>query len=65
VLAFIVSGELRAINLATLTHNRPRYVIDIADIEAFEKSRLVVPDGGESTTRKLRQRTSRNVKQFF
>jgi hypothetical protein len=65
ILAFVRSGELRATNLALHTSARPRYAIDIADIEAFEAARAVVPDGGESATRRLRRRAASNVKEFF
>jgi hypothetical protein len=65
VIGFIRRGELRAINLATHRHNRPRYIIDLADIEAFELSRQVVPDGSASTTRRLRRRAVEPVKEFF
>jgi len=65
IFAFIRSGELRAINLASRTATRPRYSIDKTDIDAFEKSRQVVPDGGESTTKRLRRRASGNVREFF
>jgi hypothetical protein len=41
--AFIRAGELRAINLATRLSGRPRYVIDRADVAAFEKAREVAP----------------------
>lgn len=44
ILAFIRSGELRAINAATLGRNqRPRYLIDIVDLEDFERRRTVAP----------------------
>jgi hypothetical protein len=65
VLHFIRTGELRAINLAASRTNRPRYVIDRDDLERFERGRQVIPDGGESTTRKLRRRAAGNVKEFF
>jgi hypothetical protein len=65
VINLIRRGELRAINLATDPHSRPRYMIDLADVAAFEQSRQVVPDGGESTTRKLRRRAQGDVKKFF
>jgi hypothetical protein len=63
VLHFIRRGELRAVNLAADQRNRPRYAIDLDDIEVFELSRQVVPDGGESTTQRLRRRAA-NVKEF-
>jgi len=43
IAAFIKSGELRAINIATTAGQRPRYLIDRADIARFEQSRAVVP----------------------
>jgi hypothetical protein len=64
-LHFIRTGELRAINLAASRSNRPRYVIDRDDLAAFERARAVVPDAGESTTRRLRRRAAGNVKEFF
>jgi hypothetical protein len=65
VIHFIRTGELKAINLAASRTNRVRYSIDLADIEAFELSRQVVPDGGLSTTKRLRRRAAANVKEFF
>jgi hypothetical protein len=64
VLKFIRTGELRAINLASHTSNRPRYAVDTADVEAFERGRQVVPIGNESSTR-LRRRAAASVKEFF
>lgn len=44
VAAFIRSGELRAVNFATPGRNqKPRYLISLADIEAFEKRREFIP----------------------
>jgi hypothetical protein len=65
VLRFIRTGQLKAIDLTAKRGNRPRYAIDLADIAAFEASRLIVPDGAESTTRRLRRRTPPDIKQFF
>lgn len=39
VLAWIRSGELRAINVATSIKGRPRYVVFADDLAAFERSR--------------------------
>jgi hypothetical protein len=64
ILALIKSGELRAIDASTKQEKRPRYLIDRKDIEAFERSRTVIPDP-EPTTRKLRRRTPEGVKEFF
>ncbi len=65
IVGFVRRGELRAINVATSRENRPCYLIDVADIAAFEAGRQVIPDGGLSTTCKLRRLTSGNVKEFF
>lgn len=43
VLAWIRSGELRAIDVSTRRGGRPRYLIDDGDIEAFEQLRAVQP----------------------
>lgn len=43
VVAWILSGELRAINAATNPNGeRPRYLIDVSDVDLFERSRAVV-----------------------
>jgi len=44
VLMWIRNGELPAINGATKPNGRPRYLIDIADVEAFEARRQVRPE---------------------
>jgi hypothetical protein len=64
VLFLIRTGQLLAFNLAASPTNRPRYVIRVADIEAFEASRQVIPDGGESTTCRLRRRAAGTIKEF-
>jgi len=64
VLGWIRNGELVAIILANRGCTRPRYVISPEAIEAFEQARRVVPDGGLSTTQKLRRRAAANIKQF-
>ncbi len=43
IVAWIRSGELRAIDAATKRGGRPRYLIDEADIRAFEQAREVIP----------------------
>ena len=43
VLAWIRSGELRAIDVSTRRGGRPRYLLDVADIAAFEALRAVQP----------------------
>lgn len=43
VLGWIRRGELRAINVATTLGIRPRWLIDPADIAAFEERRAASP----------------------
>jgi hypothetical protein len=43
ILTWIRSGELRAVNVATDSNSRPRYLIDQRAIEQFEATRLVEP----------------------
>jgi hypothetical protein len=43
VLRWIRTGELRAINVATHAHGRPRWRIDLADLAAFEMRRMAQP----------------------
>jgi len=44
ILSFIRSGELRAISAAAPGHNqRPRYLIDVRDLDDFERRRTVAP----------------------
>ena len=45
VLAWIASGELRAINANTHSGRRPRFLVDIDDLKAFEAARAVRPKG--------------------
>ncbi len=64
ILHLIRSGELRAINLATRGCQRPRYVVDLEDVAAFERARAVVPRGEGHATRKLKRR-SQTTKDYF
>lgn len=64
ILAFIKSGELRAINAATTAERRPRYLIDLEDIKRFEARRVVVPVDAPPV-QKVRRRTAAGVKQYF
>lgn len=63
IVAFIRSGELRAVDLATKGSTRPRYLIDRGDIAAFEASRQVVPVA--TPPRKLRRQSAGAVEKFF
>ena len=61
VLQWIRSGELPAMNVSTDRRNKPRYVIDVADIAVFEASRAVQPPA----PRVRRRRTQPGVTEFF
>jgi len=66
VITWIRTGELAALNLANRGCSRPRYSVAPTALTDFEQSRAVIPDGGESTTQRLRRRISQNeVKDFF
>ena len=43
VLAWIHSGQLRAVNVAARVGGRPRWRIDESDLLAFEQRRVAVP----------------------
>lgn len=43
IVFFILTGELRAIDASLKRGTKPRYLIDVADVEAFEAARTVVP----------------------
>ncbi len=63
ITGFVKSGELKAIDVSTNRESvRPRYLIDRADIEAFEASRAVVPPAPKTKRRRKRDTT---VKEFF
>ena len=62
---WIRTGELAALNLARRGCTRPRYSITPEALEQFEQARAVVPDGGLSTTQRLRRRAAPGVKEFF
>jgi hypothetical protein len=53
VLFWIRSGELRAIDVSTRRGGRPRFLIDLADIELFEQGRLVAPPARISRKRRM------------
>jgi len=62
VLGWIRSGELPAINVARKTAGRPRYRIDVADLETFVQGRRVRPQ--TRVTGRRRNRTG-GVIEFF
>lgn len=64
IIALIRSGELPAIDVSlTPGVGRPRYLIGLDDIRAFEQRRRVVPPPASQATRKTRQ--SSDVIEFF
>jgi transposase len=60
VIGWIRRGELRAIDVATRRGRRPRYLVDVNDLAAFERSRHVEP-----VTKSVRRRRSPRVISFF
>jgi hypothetical protein len=65
VIAWIRCGELKALNLANRGCTRPRYSISPEALEQFERSRQVIPDGGLSTTQRLRRQSQASVREYF
>lgn len=63
VLRWIRCGELRAVNIASRPTGRPRFVIDEADIAAFELRRSAVAIQHSPTRR--RRRENIEIIQFF
>ena len=59
VMAWIRSGELKAIDAATTLGGRPRFLVDIDDLAAFERSRATTP---APVAKPVRKRTV--VKQY-
>jgi len=62
VVAWIRSGQLRAVNVASTLSGRPRWRIAEADIVAFELRRSATP--APKTTRR-RRRTSPGITEYF
>ena len=64
VVAFIRSGELRAIDISSNRGSpRPRYLIDIDDLRAFEAARAVIPP--QPKTKRRRRRRDTGIKEYF
>jgi hypothetical protein len=55
VLAWIRNGELRAIDASTHRGNKPRFLIDVADIAVFEAARAAGPQPKVTRCRRRRQ----------
>ena len=62
VLTWIRNGELRAIDASTIRGARPRYLINCADIAAFEAARSAGPVPKVS---RVRRRSDPGVTKFF
>ena len=62
VLRWIATGELHAINVATRATGRPRWLIDEADLAAFEARRSVRP---VTCPPKRRRQPCAGVTEFF
>ena len=64
VLTWIKSGELKAMDGSESRANRKqaRYLIDVADLAAFEKSRMVRPEPAPEVKRRRRRLAA--VKQY-
>jgi hypothetical protein len=62
VVQWIKTGELPAIDASSRQGRRPRFLIDEADIKAFEQRRAVVPP--DTPTRQRRRRAG-DVIEFF
>lgn len=61
ILGWIRAGELRAIDASTKRGGRPRFLIDVADLAAFEAARTVQPPA----PRIPRRRKDPQVIEFF
>jgi len=62
VLTWIREGELRAINAATSRSTRPRFLVDVDDLLAFERSREVVSTPPKPRTRR---KAASQVRKYF
>jgi hypothetical protein len=63
VLGLIHAGELMATNIAVNPMGRPRWVIDPADVEIFERRRRSV--GGAGSDGRPRRRRGPAEREFF
>lgn len=63
ILDWIHRGELRAIDVSSKQGGRPRYLIDLADVAAFETARSVQPP--MPSARRNRRRRDQRVTEFF
>jgi hypothetical protein len=63
VITWIRSGELRAINIATRVGGRPRFLVDAADLAAFEIRRQ--SHSKMTTTQRPRRQRPADIIEFF
>ena len=62
VAAWILSGELKAVNLATATSGRPRWKVSPEALAAFEAARSAGPQPKVS---RVRRRKTPEIVEFF
>lgn len=66
VLNWIRTGELKALDITQKGCTKKRYKVKPEWLDEFERSRMAVPDGGLSTTQKLRKKHREAVgKDYF
>ena len=65
VIGWLLAGELKGSNLATLANGRPRYRISENDLSDFLQSRSASVATVASTRPNRRRRTRPGVKEFF
>jgi len=61
VVSWIRSGELRAIDASTRRGLRPRYLVDVADLQDFESQRSITPP----RPRQRRKKTAAGDIEFY
>ena len=64
-LCWIRSGELVAMDASTSRTGRPRYLIDVADLERFEAGRRVSADGRSPRRRRVGRGAAQRETEFF
>ena len=62
IIAWIKAGELRAVNIATRSTGRPRYIIDEEDVAVFESRREAKPP---VTSARRPRRPAGQPREFF
>jgi hypothetical protein len=62
---FIFNCGLKAMNIASSSKVQPVLVVDIADLEAFERKRQVIPTGNEEAAKRVRRQRQTGVTEYF